>query len=431
MGAPELPGIRRRIYYISKNEIAMWPRYNRDANRRTKTSVLIGSFTLVADAKWKYIDILADKSQLTSDPQGEIPSQTQLNKLTAIHPGVGPEATAAACYLNNSDNVFIVEDMKGLFRVVGSEKWITKTTVTQDNGQGPTGTTSTTINVEATDEVPAPFYMGVIATDDGDIACSESYEDALPEDNHGGSGGNGGSTSTGGNAGSVLPTFNNNVMINGTSYNVSGGSVSVFGPLQTLGFTGSNMDSIFVRFGHNDEEATMTSGKTSASWNGNIASGTVSVIHWDGNHEDPTEIHWFDINIMAPTSGGNSGGGSTDGNSGGGSTDGNSGGGSSDTPTYDNIVVLNGDNRPLSSVGNGTVYIVGPLTSVKVTGQNIEAVQMEWGAQGATGNLTVASDKKSATWSGNISDSPIHFSKGPGRTHWFTLVLRDASEGDE
>ena len=106
MGAPELPGIRRRIYYISKNEIAMWPRYNRDANRRTKTSVLIGSFTLVADAKWKYIDILADKSQLTSDPQGEIPSQTQLNKLTAIHPGVGPEATAAACYLNNSDNVF-------------------------------------------------------------------------------------------------------------------------------------------------------------------------------------------------------------------------------------------------------------------------------------------------------------------------------------
>ena len=175
MGTPELPGIRRRIYYISKSEVALWPRYNRDANRRSKTSVLVGNFTLVADAKWKYIDILADKSQLTSDPQGEIPSQTQLNKLTAIHPGVGPEATAAACYLNNSDNVFIVEDMKGLFRVIGSEKWITKTTVTQDNGQGPTGATSTTINVEATDEVPAPFYVGTIVTEDGTIDCSEAY----------------------------------------------------------------------------------------------------------------------------------------------------------------------------------------------------------------------------------------------------------------
>ena len=172
MGTPELPGIRRRIYYIAKNKIAQWPSYTRDTNRRAMTTVLSGSFTLVADAKWKYIDILADKSQLTSEAQGELPSQTQLNKLTAVHPGVGPDATAAACYLNNSDNVFIVEDTKGWFRVVGCEKWITKTTVAQDNGQGPTGTTSTTITVEATDEVPSPFYVGVIETDDGDIDCN-------------------------------------------------------------------------------------------------------------------------------------------------------------------------------------------------------------------------------------------------------------------
>ena len=126
-------------------------------------------FVLVADAKWKFIDILPDKSQLTSEPQGELPSQTQLNKLTAVHPGVGPEAAAAAAYLNNSDNVFLVQDMRGNWRVVGSEKWLTKTTVNQDNGQGPTGTTSTTINVEASDEVPAPFYTGAIEAEDGTI----------------------------------------------------------------------------------------------------------------------------------------------------------------------------------------------------------------------------------------------------------------------
>ena len=430
MGAPELPGIRRRIYYISKNEIAMWPRYNRDANRRTKTSVLIGSFTLVADAKWKYIDILADKSQLTSDPQGEIPSQTQLNKLTAIHPGVGPEATAAACYLNNSDNVFIVEDMKGLFRVVGSEKWITKTTVTQDNGQGPTGTTSTTINVEATDEVPAPFYMGVIATDDGDIDCSESYEDELPEDNHSGSGSNGGSTNTGGNAGSVLPTFNNNVMINGTSYNVSGGSVSVFGPLISLGFTGSNMDSIFIRVGHNDEEATMTSGKTAASWNGNIASGTVSVIHWDGNHDDPTEIHWFDINIMAPTSGSDTGS-NTGSNTGGdtGSNTGSNTGGNGDGAVYDDVVVLNGDSYNIPA--SRTLNVRAPLTSVRITGQNLDYLIMEWGAEGATALLDIASDKKSASWSGSLGSMTVGVYRGTPRKYWFCIKVSDNWDGDE
>ena len=59
--------------------------------------------------------------------------------------------------------------MRGKYRVVGSDKWLTKTTVAQDLGQGPTGTTSTTINVEATDECPAPFYEGEIVTEDGTI----------------------------------------------------------------------------------------------------------------------------------------------------------------------------------------------------------------------------------------------------------------------
>jgi hypothetical protein len=134
--------------------------------------VLSGDFELKADAKWQYIDILPDKSQLTSEAQGELPSQTQLNKLTAVHPGVGEEASAAAAYINNNDNVFVVQDMKDKYRVVGSEKWLTKSTVAQDLGQGATGTTSTTINAEATDEVPAPFYVGTLATEDGDIDCS-------------------------------------------------------------------------------------------------------------------------------------------------------------------------------------------------------------------------------------------------------------------
>lgn len=173
-GTPELPGIKRRLYYLSKNGIAAWPTLPHDTNGRVTSAVYNGSFTLAADQKWKYIDILPEKSQLTSEAQGELPSQTQLNKLTAVHPGVGEEASAAAAYLNNSDNVFIVQDMKDQYRVVGSDKWTTKTTVAQDLGQGATGSASTTIAVEATDECPAPFYKGVIETEDGDIAADGS-----------------------------------------------------------------------------------------------------------------------------------------------------------------------------------------------------------------------------------------------------------------
>ena len=172
-GTPELPGVKRRVYYLAKSEIVEWPALSRDANGRITSAQYSGSFTLKADSKWKYIDILPDKSQLTSEPQGELPSQTQLNKLVAVHPGVGLRASAAAAYINNYDNVFIVEDMKGFFRVVGCDKWQTKSTVNQDLGQGPTGSTSTTINVEATDECPAPFYFGMIETEEGDIDANK------------------------------------------------------------------------------------------------------------------------------------------------------------------------------------------------------------------------------------------------------------------
>ena len=171
-GTPELPGVKRRIYFIAKSFIVGFPQLPRDELGRSTSAVLVGDFVLMADATWKYIDILPDKSQLTSEAQGELPSQTQLNKLVAVHPGVGQDASAAAAYINNTDNVFVVEDMKGNYRVLGNDKWTTKATVAQDLGQGTTGTTSTTINVEATDEVPAPFYVGKLDTEDGEIDCA-------------------------------------------------------------------------------------------------------------------------------------------------------------------------------------------------------------------------------------------------------------------
>ena len=277
MGTPELPGIRQRIYYISKDQIAEWPSYIRDYyNRRTAKAAYRGDFVLVADAKWKYIDILPDKSQLTSEPQGEIPSQTQLNKLVAVHPGIGPEASAAACYLNNSDNVFIVEDMKGFFRVVGCARWLTKVTVTQDNGQGPTGSVSTTITVEAPDEVPAPFYSGIIETEDGDIE-GEYFDDS---DDSGDS---------------PVSVYDDIVTINGLEYNVSGGELTIHGPLTSINFTGQNMQMIKAQLDMNTVVmVAIDPDGASASWIGNLqAPATVLVTKRVGIVEEL----WFIIDV--------------------------------------------------------------------------------------------------------------------------------------
>lgn len=168
-GRPVLPGIRRRLYYTAKSNISQWPTLSTDEFGRPTSAVLSGSFEMAADKVFKHIDVLVDKSGLTSEAQGEAPSQTQLNKLVAVHPAVDEAATMAAAYLNNSDVVCIIQDMDGKYRVLGNEKWQGKATVAQDNGQGATGTASTTINIEHTDLIPAPFYEGSIATEDGVI----------------------------------------------------------------------------------------------------------------------------------------------------------------------------------------------------------------------------------------------------------------------
>ena len=210
-GKPVLPGIRRKLYYTSKSNIAKWPTLPTDAAGRPTSAVYVGSFVLVADATWKVIDVLSEKSQLTSEAQGEAPSQTQLNKLTAVHPDIGPEATAASAYLNNSDNVFIMQDMTGRYRVVGADLYNTKTTVAQDLGQGATGTASTTITAEAPDVVAAPFYEGEIVTEDGTIEASGSQSGSTNTGN--------GSTNTGGSGSGSTNT--------GSGSSNTGGSGSV------------------------------------------------------------------------------------------------------------------------------------------------------------------------------------------------------------
>ncbi len=142
---------------------------NSVAPRRLSSTVL----SLAADAKWRYIDILPDKSQLTSEAQGELPSQTQLNKLVAVHPGVGADASAAAAYINNTDNVFVIEDMKGNFRVLGNDKWSTKATVAQDSDRVPPAPPQPL----STSRLPTRCLrrsMSALETEDGDIECKKA-----------------------------------------------------------------------------------------------------------------------------------------------------------------------------------------------------------------------------------------------------------------
>lgn len=163
------PGIRRRMFLIAADQILKWPTIKRDTLGRVTSSVMQGSFQLVEGAKWAKIEHLPAKAEFKSETQGEYPSQTFKVSGKFVHPGVGEEAADATASLLNTNAVGLVEDMDGRFRVIGSEDYDSVITSQRDNGQGPTGTAGTTVNMEASMEADAFFYEGEIVTEDGTI----------------------------------------------------------------------------------------------------------------------------------------------------------------------------------------------------------------------------------------------------------------------
>lgn len=168
-GTPVRPGVKKRVYYTSSNNIVKWPTIPVDENGRPTSAEYEGNFVLAEGVKWNYIDHLPSKAEFKSETQGEIPSQTFKETITVVYPGVGKEAALATASLLNVDAVFLVEDMDGNIRVVGSQEYNAVATSQRDNGQGATGTAGTTITLEATDFVDCPFYGGTIETEDGTI----------------------------------------------------------------------------------------------------------------------------------------------------------------------------------------------------------------------------------------------------------------------
>lgn len=169
IGTPNAPGIREKVFYIPKAEITEWPSLSESPASAAEAVTLSGDFTLVAQKVFREMYTNVDKSTVTSEPQGEDDSKTFLNKATFKFPGTTEEAAAFAKLANNSNLVFVIQTkIPNKFRVIGSELWRTRVSITTALGSAPGEEIGTTIEVECTDIVPIAFYNGAIVTADGD-----------------------------------------------------------------------------------------------------------------------------------------------------------------------------------------------------------------------------------------------------------------------
>ena len=168
-GTPNAPGIREKVYFIPKADITAWPAIAASPTTAAQSVTLAGDFTLASQKVFLELETNMDKSPVTSEPQGEDGSRTFLNKATFKFPGTTEEAAAFAKLANNDDLVIIVQTkIPNKFRVIGSELWVTRVNSSTALGAAPGDEVGTTIEVECTDVIPAPFYNGAIVTADGD-----------------------------------------------------------------------------------------------------------------------------------------------------------------------------------------------------------------------------------------------------------------------
>lgn len=169
-GNKSIPGIYQNAYCIPKTDITAWPAIVDAPATAAAAVTLAGTFTLVLTKTWKKINVIDKKSLVVCEPQGEERSQTFLNKATLKTSLTTEEATAFAMKANNDDLVYAVEEKdSGKFRILGNEMFSTLTKATLALGGEPTSERGTTLEVEVTDSVPAPFFAGAIMTDDGDV----------------------------------------------------------------------------------------------------------------------------------------------------------------------------------------------------------------------------------------------------------------------
>lgn len=171
-GQKALPGVRPYVYGISKRDIVLWPKMPATPASLDAAAKYAGSFELAAEKKWHKVGLIHNQGQLTYETQGSWPSVTFLNTLKVLMPGTGITATGYANEVINDDMVYLAVMPDGKIRVIGNEYYTTEVKPSGDTGTSATDTNATTLTITVTDPCAAPFYEGVIETEDGDIDAS-------------------------------------------------------------------------------------------------------------------------------------------------------------------------------------------------------------------------------------------------------------------
>lgn len=163
-GKKNLPGIRRRLYYVHKVGIVTFPKLPNASDEgitdMAKLAQLKGDFVLAADTFFQFIDLKDDASNVTYETVGEDGSKLFNNQANAIVAGQDDEVKGFARQALNDDIVYVYQDRAGKFCVLGNDMFKCHTSPSGDTAAEATGAVTSTFAIQVYDECPVPTYTG-------------------------------------------------------------------------------------------------------------------------------------------------------------------------------------------------------------------------------------------------------------------------------
>ena len=185
-GQRNLPGIRRRLYYINKIDIAAWPALPRPGDADVSMADLAGydgDFTLKADKYFQFIDLKDEASNVTFETVGDgIGSRLVNNQANAIVAGIPDEIKGFARQALNDDLVYVYQQRDGKFCLLGNEAFTCNTSPSGDTGAAATDATTTTLAIQCYDECPVPTYVGkLMISATKYIDCADGQEKTVSQ----------------------------------------------------------------------------------------------------------------------------------------------------------------------------------------------------------------------------------------------------------
>ena len=177
-GQKSLPGIRRRLYYVPKADITLFPTLpevtGASGQKMEELAKLTGNFTLDTGKYFKFIDLKDEASNVTFETVGENGSKLFNNQATAIVAGMSDEVKGFARQVKNDDLVYVFQDRAGKFCVIGNEMFSTHTDPSGDTAAEATAATTATFSIQCYDECPVPTYEGELSLSETDyVDCAD------------------------------------------------------------------------------------------------------------------------------------------------------------------------------------------------------------------------------------------------------------------